>query len=203
MNLHIDLMLDSERRNAALFNPKSIIRMGAAVAITGVALLIATAWVRAGQSKQALEVLRSRWRTLDTRHQQLKKQSADTLALLEYADEFARWRETRYAWSRGLAQLARTVPEHLVVQSFTTNSRVLKEGNDWCREFTVDFGCRTSIEGDPDGVVKAFQLALMALPGAHGEPAVLGYHPEGRGSDGHPTHMVFTMHYTFRSEMPK
>jgi hypothetical protein len=161
MSLHVNLLLESERRSGRILNPKLVLR------ITIIALpLFAAATVLSGVGKammQARELrqLEAAWQRAEPQKKEAERLSGETANDRRIAEEISGWRTSRIEWHQQMESIRTAVPASIQLVSLTME-QTLDCGDDQKPRRACTMSLRGKASGtESEEAVKSLQAGIQ------------------------------------------
>ena len=124
MSLHINLILDNERRSGSLVTLQSVLRVTAIVVPAIVLTLAAGAWLTTSSLKGQLAELEETQRQIEKHKTDFTAIKTDNNKLNAYLKDVERFSTARVTWNTHLLALREVLPENLRVNSIELTSTI-------------------------------------------------------------------------------
>ena len=124
MNLRVDLIDDTERRSASVFNLKSLIRIGSFVIPAIILLVVVVMAVNIVRVKSELTMLESQWDAYRPMKQQAQNIRQELLGSKAIASELDGWRNAVIPWHDQLIGLMRSCPPNIHIKQLRLSHRL-------------------------------------------------------------------------------
>ncbi|NQT92126.1 MAG: hypothetical protein HQ559_05140 [Lentisphaerae bacterium] len=121
MNLHVDLILDTEQRSASVFSLKSLARLGTIGGPILAVLLIAGAVFSFLRLKGEVDDLEDRWKLAEPRKLASLRYRQQLSANKKILDELEGWQAAQLAWHRQLIAVQREIPDTVQLHRMSVN----------------------------------------------------------------------------------
>lgn len=121
MNLHVNLILDSERRSSSRISSKFIIRSSASVTVVIFALLIAFILIGAQSAKKQLVFAEQEQKQLEPVFKTVNELKQELDVIQNFTNTISVWSRTRPEWPDLLAGLQAIMPPNIQLIRLTMN----------------------------------------------------------------------------------
>lgn len=124
MNLHVNLLLDSERRSSSRISRKFALKIAAAVAVVSLVVFVTVALTGAHTAKQALLFAEQEKKQLEPVFRTVSDLRQELNDLQNMNNAIATWASSRPDWPALLTGLQAIVPANIQLTRFTVNESI-------------------------------------------------------------------------------
>lgn len=121
MNLHVDLILDTEQRSSSVFSVKSLIRFASIVGPIVVVLLVASAVFGFLRLKRQVDDLEVRWKASEPRKLSALRYRQQLAANKKIMKELEGWQAAQLPWHSQLIAVQREIPKTVQLHRMLIN----------------------------------------------------------------------------------